>query len=895
MIFFAQLRSQLRSWWNALVHRKRVDQDIEAELQFHIDVHTQQLIDAGISPQEAARRAKIEFGRVDVQKEKYRAAIGLQPLHEIGGDIRYGLRSLYKKPVVSVVAVLSLALGIGATTAIFSLIYSALFHPFPYADADRIVNPAVVNEEHPQVPTWFALTPPQFESLSKAKSIESIVGFMLTGLTATGEDLADDVRAAYVTSNASSFFGMRTKIGRSIQPFDVATGMPPSNVVVLDYKFWQRKYNGDPNVIGQVLQLNHVNYAIIGVMPQRFAFTETVGNADVYIPWTAARIDHLFPWIKLRPGVSVTTANAELQSFLTQFKRETPKHFPASFHVSVQPIIEPYVHRTGRTLALLFASVIVLLLIGCANCSVLLFAYGESRQHELAIRTAIGASRFRIVRQLLIESLAISCAGAAIGVAASFWLAEVPLRLMPNAFPQEAAISINLPILVFSIGLALIVGLLSGLSPALRLSRPNVSQVIQSIARATGAGTSKRTLNILIGLQIVLTFLLLGSAGAAIAGFMKITSTELGYEPHHLMAIGVPLKRDTAKNQRVRAAYIDQLRERVAAVPSVLSVAVAPDSLPPAPPFNGTGTFEILGGQSQQEQRAMIFLVSPEYFATLKIPLLKGRLWDQAENQRGDFVAVVNQTLAQRYWPNGDAIGHQIRADSLKDDGAPLSAASPQSGEWRQIVGVVADSRNNGLEQPTAPALFVPYPTFMWDNTQLFIRTADLPLASLQAIRTALHSVDPEQRTMTEIGDLEEVLQRQPVWTQQRLFSILFSFFAFLALVLASVGLASTVRFAIARRTNELGIRMALGAQRSHILWIVVRATLGTVASGIAVGLLLNLSLEKVLQHWSSGSVSAPWTLVWVTLLLLICATLACLLPAREAAKVDPIKTLRCD
>jgi predicted permease len=891
MIFF----TQLRSWWNALVHHKRIDNEIAAELKFHIDAHTQQLIESGISSQEAARRARIEFGRVDVQKEKYRSAIGLEPLHEIGGDIRYGLRSLYKKPVVSLVAVLSLALGIGATTAIFSLIYTALFHPFPYADADRIVNPAIVNEAHPQVPTWFALTPLQFESLSKAKSIESTVGFMLVGLTATGEDLAEDVRAAYLTSNASSFFGVPAKIGRGIQPFDVAKGMPPSNVVVLDHKFWQRKYNGDPKVIGQVLQLNHENYAIMGVMPQRFAFTQTVGNADVYIPWTPARIDHLFPWIKLRPGVSVATASAELQSFLNQFKRETPKHFPASFHVRVQPIIEPYVHRTGRTLALLFASVIVLLLIGCANCSILLFAYGESRQHELAIRTAIGASRFRIVRQLLIESLAISCAGAAIGVAASFWLAELPLRLMPHAFPQEAAISINLPILGFSIGLALIAGLLSGLSPALRLSRPNVSQVIQSTARAAGAGTSKRTLNILIGLQIVLTFVLLGSAGAAIAGFMKITSTELGYEPHHVMAIGVPLKPDTSKNQEVRAAYINQLRERVAAVPGVLSVAVAPDSMPPAPPFNGTGTFEILGGQSPQEQRAMIFLVSSEYFATLKIPLLKGRVWDHAENQRGDFVAVVNQTLAQRYWPKGDAIGHQIRAGSLKDDGAPLSAASPQSGEWRQIVGVVADSRNNGLEQPTAPAVFVPYTAFMWDNTRLFIRTAGLPLASLKAIRTALHSVDPEQRSMTEIDDLEEVLQRQPLWTQQRLFSILFSFFAFLALVLASVGLASTVTFAIARRTNELGIRMALGAQRSHIVWIVVRATLGTVASGIAVGLLLNLSLEKALQHWSPGSVSAPWVLAWVTLLLLICAALACLLPARQAANVDPIKTLRCD
>jgi predicted permease len=902
MIFFAQLRaqlgSQLGSWWSALVHRTRTDNDIETELQFHIDAHTQHLIETGISAPEAARRARIEFGRVDVQKEKYRSAIGLQALHEIGGDIRYGLRSLYKKPVVSLVAVLSLALGIGATTAIFSVIYTALLHPFPYAGADRIVNPAVVNEAQPQVPTWFALTPPQFESLSKAKSIESIVGFMLVGLTATGEDLAEDVRVAYITSNASSFFGVPVKIGRNIQPFDVTKGMPPSNVVVLDYKYWQRKYDRDPKVLGQSLQLNHENYTIIGVTPRRFAFTQTVGNADVYIPWTPARVSHLFPWIKLRPGVSAATANAELQSFLNQFKQETPKHFPANFHVSVQPIIEPYVHRTGRTLALLFASVIVLLLIGCANCSILLLAYGESRQHELAIRSAIGASRFRIVRQLLIEALAISCAGAAIGVAASFWLAELPLRLMPDAFPQEAAISINLPILAFSIVLALLTGILFGLSPALRLSRPNVSQVIQSNARAANTSASKRMLNLLIGGQIALTFVLLSSAGAAIAGFLKITSTQLGYDPHNVMAVDIPLKPDTTKNQAERAAYIDQLRERAAAVPGILSVAVASDASLPAPPFAGMGTlapFEILGGQSQQEPHAGIYLVGSEYFATLKIPFLEGRVWDHTENQRGDFVAVVNETLAQRYWPRGDAIGHQIRAASLKDDGRPLSAASPQSGDWRQIIGVVADSRNNGLEQPTAPAIFVPYTTFMWDNTQLLVRTANAPLASLKAVRTALHSVNAEQRTMTEVDDLEEVLQRQPIWTQQRLFSILFSFFACLALVLASVGLASTVAFAVTRRMKELGIRMALGAQRSHIVWIVVRATMGTVASGIAVGLLLNLSLAKVIQHWSPGSVSAPWVFGPVALLLLSCATVACLLPARQAANVDPLQTLRCD
>jgi predicted permease len=894
MIIFAQLSS----WWNALVHRTRINNDIEAELQFHIDAHIQHLIEAGVAPREAARRAKIAFGRVDVQKEKYHSAIGLQPLHEIGGDLRYALRSLSRKPGAALVAILSLALGIGATTAIFSLIYGALLHPFPYAGTERIVNPAVIDETHPQVPTWFAVTPAQFESLSKANSIDSIIGFNLGGLTATGNDLPEDVRAAYVTSNASSFFGVPAKLGRGIQPFDVPKGMQPSNVVVLTYKFWQRKYNGDPKVIGQILQLNHENYTIVGVMPRRFAFTETVGNADVYIPWTSTRFPHLLPWIKLKPGISVDAANAEFQSFLNQFKQETPKHFPTAFHVSVQPIIEPYVHRTGRTLVLLFASVILLLLIGCANCSILLLARGESRQHELAIRSAIGASRFRIVRQLLIESLAISSAGTVIGVAASYWLAELPLRLMPDAFPQEAAITINLPILAFSIGLALITGLLFGIFPALRLSRPNVSQVIQSTARIAGDSRGKRTLNLLIGAQIALTFILLGTAGAAIAGFMKITSTQLGYDPHNIMVIGVPLKRDTKKNQVARAAYIDQLRKSAAAVPDVISVAVVNRGVPPAPPFSGIGTqapFQMLDGQSQQEQRASISLVSLEYFATLKIPLLNGRLWDQSENQRGDFVAVINQTLAQRYWPTGGAIGHQIRADSLKDDAAPLTATSPQSGQWRQIIGVVADSRNNGLEQPTSPAIYVPYTTFMWDYTQLFIRTANPPLASLKAIRTALHSVNSEQRAMTVVDDLEEGLQHQPVWAQQRLFSILFSFFAALALILSLVGLASTLSFAIAQRQNELGIRMALGAQRSHIVWIVARATLATVASGIIVGLLLNFSLEKALRHWTPASVSAPWMLAGVTLLLLICATTTCLLPARRAANLDPAQTLRCE
>lgn len=893
--------ARVRSWWHVIAHSPHVAAEVETELQFHIDSYAADLMQRGMPPDQAARQARIELGRVDVQKEKHREAIGLRPLDEIGADLRYGLRSLWKNPGFSTIAILSLALGIGATTAMFSLIYAALLHPFPYAGADRIVNPRVIDEQHPhpQAPTWFALTPSQFASFRKAKSIDSILGFVLVDLEETGGDLPEDVNAAYVTSNASSFFGIPAMLDRGIQPSDVPDSGQPTNVVVLSYRFWKEHYSGDRAAIGQTLQLNHENYTIVGVMPSRFTFTETVGNADVYIPWTPARTPALFPWIKLKPGVSISAANAEFQALLNQYKQETPKHFPASFRVAVQPIIEPYVHRTGRTLALLFASVVLLLLIGCANCSVLLLARGEARHHELAIRSAIGASRFRMVRQLLVEALAISFAGAVIGVVASFWLAKLPLHMMPSyAFPQEAAITVNLPVLAFSVAMAFLAGLLAGLSPALRLSRPNLSQIMQSTARATGGSAGKRATNLLIGSQIALTFVLLGMAGAAIAGFMKITSTRLGYNPHHVMVIDIPLKRDTSKNQPRRANYIAQLRERVSSVPGVISVGVASNGTPPGPPFGiGTlGSFEILGKQLQQPPQAEVSLVSPQYFAALQIPLLRGRLWNHAENQRGDFVAVVNQTLAERYWPNGDAIGHQIRIPSLKDDGGPgpLLATSPESGGLRQIIGVVADSRNNGLERTVAPAIYVPYTTFMWDGTGLLVRTVGIPLAFVHSIRVALHSVNPDQR-ISVVDDLDEVLQGQPIWTQQRLFSILFSFFAGLALLLSLVGIGSTVSFASARRSTELGIRLALGATRGHIVWIVVRATLATVVGGIGVGLLLNFALEKMLRHWTPGSVFAPWMIAGVALLLLLCATAACLVPARRAANIDPMQTLRCE
>ena len=317
-----------RCWRRAIVNRSRVRHEVEEEFQFHIDSYAKDLVRQGMTPAEALRKARIEIGRPDVQDEKYREAIGLRLFDEIGGDIRYGVRSLWKNPGFSAVAIFSLALGIGATTAMFSLIYAVLLHPFPYTSADRIMNPELINEDHPEVYTWFAMTKSQFETLSHARSIQSLLGFTAVNMEITGDQLPEDVRAIYLTENASTFFGVPALIGRGIQPSDAAQGSNQSNIAVLNYGFWQRHYNGNTNVIGKILQLNHKNYAIVGVMPRSFAFNDTTGTGDVYLPRSLLR-DSVSPpiawpwtpWIKLKRGVSLQAADAELQAFVEQFKK----------------------------------------------------------------------------------------------------------------------------------------------------------------------------------------------------------------------------------------------------------------------------------------------------------------------------------------------------------------------------------------------------------------------------------------------------------------------------------------------------------------------------------------------------------------------------------------------
>src|SRR5579864_4158452 len=536
------LLGSIRTLWRSITPRTR--SDIEEEFRSTLDAYQEDLKHQGLSPEEARRKARIHLGQPGSQDEIYRDAIGLRLFDELGGDIRYGLRGLRRNPGFAAVAVLSLALGIGATTAMFSLIYAVLLHPFPYADADRIMNLFGVDEKHPDGFQFLTLGKAQLDELRLLAPVDSALGYNPAHMEITGGGLPEDVSGIYLTENAGTFFGVRPLLGRNIEPSDAENG--GQSVVVLNFNFWQRRYGGDPHVIGQTIEINHASYAIIGVMPRSFAFNDLSGVGDVYLPASLMlRLPDLpyllyVPWVKLRPHVTLAAANAALEPIAREFAKQHPERFPDHWHLALEPIIWTFQEDTGRTLKLLLAGVVLLLIIGCANCSILLLARGRTRQHELAIRTAIGASRWRIVRQLLVEAIVISCTGAVLGVAASYWLARLPMVLSPDSFPAESFIRINAPILAFSVALALLCGILFGLVPALRLSRHDSARLLPGRQTGVVAAPAKHRWSVLIAVQVALTLLLMATAGTAILSFLGLMRMPLGYDPANVIKIGFP-------------------------------------------------------------------------------------------------------------------------------------------------------------------------------------------------------------------------------------------------------------------------------------------------------------------------------------------------------------------
>ena len=808
-------------------------------------------------------------------------------MRSIWQDLQFAMRVLGKRPGFTITAVLSLALGIGATSAVFSVIYAVLIDPFPYPGSDRMMEIRLVDKEgHDR---FAGPTGPQAAVLRQAKSIEDVVLMDWWNLTTTDGDLPEDVQANYIDPNAPNHWGVRALMGRWLIPSDAPFGQTPQPVVVLTYQFWQRYYMGDPNVIGRTIQLVHKRYQVVGVMPPRFKW----GNVDIYVPLKVTQDPNIryAASIRIRPGVNPEQASAELQPILEEFAKAAPANYPDKFKVKLRSIVEVYARPLGPTLYLLLGAVASLLLIGCGNVSILLLARGTERQHELAVRSAIGAARKRMVRQLLTESLAIATGGAVLGVLLAWRGLSLLANTLPeNSFPAESVIKMNVPVLLFSVALAFATAIVFGLWPAVQLSRPEIARLMQgSSRRAAGSVVARRSHGALVAAQVALTLLMLTAAGAAGKGFFKLVSTNLGYDPHNAMSVPIPIHENTHVEWKDRAEYFEQIRARIAAMPQVAEAGISTNATPPS---NGwRQNIEILGSSVAEKPEVLVNFVDPNYFSLLKIPLAQGRLWDHAENMRGAALAVISQTMARQFWPNGDAIGHQVKIPALKDQ-PPYQRTPAGSDGWFQIVGIVGDARDDGLRNPIKPQVYVPYTAQMWMFTQILVRTRVPPLSVLRDIRSEIVKVDPEQQVM-RVRDLETWIQRTEEYAQQRLVTTLFGIFSVLALALAAVGLYSVVSYGVAARTNEFGIRMALGAQTGDVIRIVLSSTAMQLGCGVAAGIALSVAFNKLATKWVTESSRDPLLLAGVTLLLILAAVLACIVPARRAAAVDPMEALR--
>jgi predicted permease len=802
-------------------------------------------------------------------------------------DLRYAARELRRRPGFALTAILSLALGIGATSAVFSVVYGVLINPFPYVGADRMMQLSLIdNAGRFRYP---GMTGAQLDQLRQARTVESVVGEDGWNLTTTDGDIPEDVSASYISPNAPNHWGVRALLGRWLIPADAPPGQEPERVVVLGYQFWQRYFSGDPDVVGRTIQLVRKTYQIVGVMPPRFRWRD----ADIYVP-LKVRIDpniYFGTSLKIRPGVSTAEANADLQPILQKFATETPARYPDTFRVNLRSIIELYARPMGPRLFLLLGAVTSLLLVGCANVSILLLVRGAHRQQELAVRAALGAARIRVVQQLLTEALVIAVAGATLGVLMAWrGLALIVAWLPTNSFAAESVIEMNVPVLLFSTALAIVTAMVFGVWPALQLSRPDIGRVAQTGARRViGSAQGRKIHRVMVAVQVALTLLMLTAAGAAGKGFLRLSNADLGYDPHDTMSLPIPVHDGTYQTWKERSEYFERLRAAIAGMPQVVSAGISTNATPPS---NGNDSaIEILGSTALEKPIARLNFVSPEYFPLLRIPVAQGRTWSRDEMVRGAPLAVINQTMARQYWPQGDAIGHQLRFANLKDE-PPYSPAAPGADGWLQIVGIVADARNDGLRNPIKPAFYLPYTLKMRMFTQILVRTRVAPLSILRDVRAELVRVDREQQ-VSRVRDLQGWITNLPEYAQQRLVANLFGIFSMLALALSAVGLYSVVSYGVAMRTNEFGIRLALGARARDVVRIVLSGTSWNVGAGLLAGVLLCLVFDKVASQWLTESSRDPLILTAVTLLLMAVAVMACLAPARRAASIDPMDAVR--
>jgi predicted permease len=804
-------------------------------------------------------------------------------------DIRFAVRQLIRNPGFACTAILSLTLGIGATVSVFSVIYAVLLHPWPYKDSGRIVQMYVTDPSgRDDVPS---LQSAEILQLRESSIFTDIVAVNENYRSDTGGEFPDDVDVVSMTGNAFPFFGVPALLGRTFLPTDAPADQTPQPVVVLTYQYWKRRFQGSRSVIGQTLSLNHKSYTILGVMPQGFTWMDP----DVYVPLDPESLGTIGnPTVmRLRPGITLAAATTRIRLIVEQLAREHSRDWPKQYTIEVRGIAEVYSRPLGATLYALFGAVVLLLGIACGNVSILLLARGTARQHEFAVRAALGARGAHILRQLLTESLLLSIVGCTLGTALAWGGVHLIAAWMPfQLFTRGIKIPLHLPVLLFSIAVALLTSACFGLFPALRMARPQIAQIMQATTRRQAGTVQGRRLHaVLIAAQIALTLLLLTAAGAAIGSFVQLVHADLGFDPRNITDYPVPIHVQAFSDWAGRAAYLEQLRERVAEIPGVDAASLALIA-PPSSVWDFP--MDISGRSFRETQFANVNFVDPEYFSMLRIPLLRGRLWTPAETLHGAKLVLVNQTFARRYFPDGQALDHSVRVPWLHAR-APLYLAAEGSDSWLQIIGIVGDVRNGGLDEPVKPAVYTPYSLCMTDWIQILVRSLTPAPLMEHTIRQQIATVNSTQQISYPVESLETHIEREPEWDRGRLVSILAGTFSVLAVLLAAVGLYSMVSYSVSQRISEFGIRMAVGAQRRHILAVALTSAGLSVGTGLVAGLALCSVLRGFISRWTGNGVPGPLIVFGTCSLLLAVAALACLIPAWQALTVEPSRALRHD
>jgi putative ABC transport system permease protein len=805
-------------------------------------------------------------------------------------DLRYGLRGLRNQPSFTALAVLTLALGIGAATTMFSVIQNVLLDPFPYKDANSVVAFQIrdANRANEGGRSYFQ-TPEFLDYVNSAQVFEDVIAGTQTDVRYRTDIGTEQLTGGLMSGNAFEFLGVPAAIGRTLSPEDGRPGAPP--VFVMSYKMWRKFFDLDAAILGKTFIFDDEPRTLVGIMPQRF----TKLNADVYFPVILDRADpkvneqYFLLQAKLKPGVTLSKAEAELTLIAQRLAKIYPRNYPENgrFIVKVVSWVDNIVGRFRETLLSLAGAVALLLLIACANVANMLLARAAAREKEIALRAALGASRSRLVVQLLVESSLLALMGAVVGCGFAYFGVKALVPMIPDGFiPHEAAIRLNVPVLIFSMATAVVTAVIFGLVPALQAARQDLVESLKDGQKGGSGFRRGKFRSGLVVMEVALSLVLLTGAGLLMRNFLKLTTSELGFDPKNILVTQLSHPRGKYDEAVGKQQYFNQLLTRLQALPGVVAATTA-NALPP---YGGPRSeIDISGTTHSETWNALLQLCSPGYLQTLGRNVVRGRWLTEQDVNDARRVAVVNQTFVNRYLAGQDPIGRQVTFKRF----ASLADVGPSKSTF-EIIGVLADIKNQGLENPPVPEALLPFSITGAFDRGVMLRTAGEPLAMINTLQREIWAQD-RSVAMTLTDSLGNLLKRYS-YAGPRFSLAVLGVFASLGLILVTLGVYSVIAYTVSRQTREIGIRMALGAPRGNVLGLVLRMGLQLIGLGVICGVAFSLGTTRIVasQLRDVEPYDVP-TLLGGVVLVTLAGFAACYFPAKRATRVDPMIALRHD